>query len=828
MLKFFLLFFYFFISFYIPVHLEASNSIEFTEKEKNWLKEHPIINIAPAPNYPPVEFFDSKNQYRGITADYLKLIEKKINIKFKVHQLKDWAEVVKKTKNKEIDLWGEAGITENRKEYMNFTTSYLTFPAVFIAHKNNQFKNLQSRIHKLKVLGIKDYASLEYLKKKYPKLKVVEVSDIEMGLKIINQELADVILVNYATAVYYIDKLGLKNLKVLEESGFVWKLAMATRKDWPIFHTIIEKALNSISQKEKDKIQDKWLTIKNDPWQLSQAEIMTIIAIAVALFIIFIILWNRTLSIKVKSKTRELNEQLLLTNEAKKRADIANKSKSEFLANMSHEIRTPMNAILGFTEILYKTINTEKQRNYLSLIKNSGETLLNLINDILDLSKVEAGKLSLKETIVDLESVFTNVEQMFLHKINSKNLHFQVDLDPNLSNNYLIDEHRLKQILFNLIGNAVKFTSEGYIKINAKMEETINENYCNLLFSVEDSGIGIPENEVSKVFDSFVQREDQSNSFGGSGLGLTITKKILKLMDGDISVQSTVNKGSIFSVIIRDIKQIDEGFKKIEGIDVINDLLPHFSAAKVLVVDDIDNNREVIKGYIEGSKIELFEAVDGQDGINKAKEILPDLILMDIKMPVLSGDKAISILKKDEVTKDIPIIVISASSLLFDEKAIKQECDDFLRKPIQMNELLISMSRFLDTEIPEDSVSSKLNGKKILIADDIEKNILLIQNFLENYLIEFYAAVNGKEAVELAEKHKPDLIIMDIRMPVMNGIDASYNIRNNEAIQDTPIIAITSPISENEIKNMENLFNDFIWKPISENILMDSLNKNLK
>lgn len=806
----------------------SNTTLNLTNEEKKWLKENQVINIAPAPNYPPFEFFDSEGQYKGITADYLKLFEKKLNIKFKVYKLKNWSEVITKTKKKEIDLWGEAGITEERKSYMIFTKPYLNYPAVFITSKKVKFEKLKTKLKKLKIIGIKDYASLDYLKKKYPNIKVIEVSDVQMGLKMVDQNLADAILVNYATAVYYIDKLNLRNLTIAEESGFVWKLAIACRHDWPIFLNIINKILNSLTPEEKNKIESPWLKFEERSWRPNRSQIMATGIFLICLVIFSIIVWNRTLSIKVKKKTLELNEQLKLTDEARKKADVANRSKSEFLANMSHEIRTPMNAILGFSEILYKTSQDEKQLKYISLVKSSSETLLNLINDILDLSKVEAGKLTLKESVVNLESVFQNIHQMFLHKIINKGIEFELHLDPKLSNLFFIDEHRLKQILFNIVGNASKFTEKGYIKINAKIQESNDNDVVDLYFDVEDTGIGIPNSQKKKIFDSFIQQEGLSNSYGGTGLGLTITKKILGLMNGSISVESEIGKGSKFKVVITNIKRIEEqsGFNINQDNNKFH--LPHFKPAKILVVDDIENNRELIQGFLEDSNLEIYEAENGQEGVHKAIEIVPDLIIMDIKMPVMSGDEAIRLLKSYDRTKNIPIIVLSASSLLSEEEDLKKICQEYLRKPVQMEELLNAMANYLKVENQKDQIYlEQYEDLKIVLADDIEKNAILIQQFLEDYSVDLFVATNGKEAISLVEKKNPDLVIMDIKMPIMNGIEATRIIKDNKKFKELPIIAMTSPISESEMNKWDRLFCDYLWKPLIQEKLICAINSAL-
>ncbi|MES0488969.1 MAG: PAS domain S-box protein [Leptospirales bacterium] len=409
--------------------------------------------------------------------------------------------------------------------------------------------------------------------------------------------------------------------------------------------------------------------------------------------------------IEALKKTQEQLEH------AKQQAEAANQTKSEFLSNMSHEIRTPMNAILGFTEILGGMVKDETIKEYVSSIASSGKTLLHLINDILDLSKVEAGKLNVQKEPVNLEQIFLDIKQVFLQKMLEKTLAFEIDIDENLPGNVILDETRVRQVLLNLIGNAMKFTEDGYIKIMVSQQGNITKKekkkYIDLLIRVEDTGIGIPDNQQKLIFNAFVQNEGQNNKeYGGTGLGLAITTRLVNLMGGEINLQSTLGKGSTFSVTLHDVEISDASV--IENTKPpINYSSITFEKATVLVADDIKSNRDLIKGYLQETNLILIEVENGQQAWEAATNEKPNLILMDMKMPVMNGYNATLKIKEDKNTHSIPIVAVTASTIVPSSSDINKVTDDSLHKPFTRDQLFHTLMKYLpykesDSE-PEES-----------------------------------------------------------------------------------------------------------------------------
>jgi len=435
---------------------------------------------------------------------------------------------------------------------------------------------------------------------------------------------------------------------------------------------------------------------------------------------------------------------------AREAADEANKAKSLFLANMSHEIRTPMNAIMGFSDLLFASLKDEKQRSQIDAIRSSGKNLLRIINDILDLSKIEAGKMVIQRESTNIQVIIREVETIFAYATKEKGIKFLVNIPKEIPTALLLDETRIRQILFNLIGNAVKFTDKGEVALSV-MKKNKGADKIDLTITVKDTGIGIAADQLKLVFEAFTQQDGQrSAQYGGTGLGLTITRRLVEMMGGNITLSSEPGQGCLFTITLPDIAIIEEGEKE----SLVNSFDPYtlfFEKGSVLIADDNQENRHYLVDLLSRFPLTIYEAVNGAEAIDKALLHLPEVILMDFKMPVMNGREAIEKLKEQLATKKIPIIALSASSLeVLEEQYGVGLFDDFLLKPIIASELLEILKKYLKFHLVTASTSSESEINPYFNSNltSQQKNLLpgLIA-VLENEYTPIFADVLKKQVI---------------------------------------------------------------------------------
>ena len=522
--------------------------------------------------------------------------------------------------------------------------------------------------------------------------------------------------------------------------------------------------------------------------------------------------------------TQDITESCRQRDELKKaklQAEQASITKSEFLANMSHEIRTPLNGVIGFTDLVLKTSLTETQHQYLSIVDQSANALLSTINDILDFSKIEAGKLDLTVEKVDLYEISSQAADIITYQAQNKSLEVLLNLPTDLPRFVYLDSVRLKQILVNLLGNAVKFTEKGELELKIQaLTDTIQE-YVTFRFEVRDTGIGIKPEMQERIFEAFSQ-EDASTTkkYGGTGLGLTISNKLLDLMGSRLELTSTPGKGSCFFFDIR-LKTEPGDPISWQDLDQIRN---------VLIVDDNANNRLILRQMFALKQISVEEASNGFEALQLVSQTNHfDVILMDYHMPFMDGLETIGKIRTNLPPSESEqfIILLHSSS---DDERIGTACealgiDHHLVKPLKMVDLYRALSRLghqVNKSLPVvDSELAQVEAKpvNVLLVEDNMINQLLAKTIVSRIApnAQITEAVNGQEAVQAYIRQRPDLILMDIQMPVMNGYEATQQIREIESDRHIPIIALTAGTVKGEReKCLAAGMDDFITKPIIE------------
>jgi signal transduction histidine kinase/CheY-like chemotaxis protein len=676
-------------------------------------------------DYPPFAIVNKNGKADGFSVDLFKAVAQvmEFNVTFRVDP---WNEVRQALENGEIDALPLVSYSKERDEVFDFTTPHtVSYAAVFV-RKGEATIDSEAELRGKKIIVMRSDATHDYLVTHRITQHMHLVKTVSDALRLLASGQEDFALVPRLVGLLTAKELNLSNLEIIGPNIAVYDrgYGFAVKEGNTALLAHLNQGLSIIKATGKyDEIYDKWFGVV-DSRGVSVEQIYRYAALALSIFLAILgvaLLWSW--SLKREIIQRQLAEETLQTTndellKAKEAAEAANQAKSTFLANMSHELRTPLHAILGFSQLMRRApAVTPNQLESLEIIHHSGEHLLSLINEVLEMSKIEAGHISLNEESIDLHRTLKDITEMMRIRAENKGLQFILTHEPTLEQFIKTDAGKLRQVLINLINNAIKFTEDGGVSIRAQSQilprkipsgplpkgnsTEVNgsgRDFCALFFEIEDTGIGMSDKELETIFDAFVQVGSHHSTTEGTGLGLPITRYYIQLLGGDIKVTSQVGEGSLFKfripVALAEAGEIEKHHPRIIG------LAPGQPVHRILIVEDIQENRLLLKKLLLEVGFEVREAVNGKQALMVFEQWHPHLIWMDIRMPlVMDGYEATKRIKASPTGKETVVIALTASVFEKDrEKVLAAGCDDFVRKPFREDKIFELMSKYLNIQ----------------------------------------------------------------------------------------------------------------------------------
>lgn len=818
---------------YFPVY----NDIQYTYEEQQFIARMPEVAVGYVTNQSPVSYSDDQGEFAGITRDILDRMSQESGIKFRYVPLPTTGVTSEYLAQNNVYVVSsvEFNAANQGQSRMAMTEPYFESEKAFVAPESFTF-DPEAKLTVALSSGSQTISAA--MTEQYPNFTVLSCASDEDCFKAIREGKADIIMLNRYSAEYYLSMptnqdLSFVSLQSISEGMCLGTLNVAPNNDIcqlvndPLFISIMDKSINRLSNQDINAF-----VIQNTAGNVYHYTVVdffyqywaliALVLVAIVALVIVLLVRNRTATaLEVK------NAQLARAVDA---AEEANSAKSRFLAQMSHEIRTPMNAIIGLTTIARTDVrDPEKMGNYLSKIDGSSRLLLSIINDVLDMSAIESEKLKIANAPFDFKQTLTSLTGVFYQQAKQKGVNFEVRMNGVTEEMLIGDELRVNQILMNLLSNAVKFTQSGG-SINLIVVQAGHQaNKVMMRFSVSDTGCGMSEEMMSRLFKPFEQESvTTAQKHGGSGLGLSIAKRLTEMMGGSIKVDSKKDYGTVFTVDIPFELPAD-------GSEVPS---TPFKKVRALVVDDDEDSCEYTGLLLDRLGVRYDYRTCGEEALEALGDAEDtddpyDLCIVDWQMPDMDG-VAVTQQIREIFGEDTIVIIVSAYDLNEVEAPGREAgADFFVPKPLFQSTLFNLLARIIGgdyTRIDEGATPSyDFNGKRALIAEDVVLNMEVTVRMLEMVGFEVECAENGQLAVQAFEKHGSgyfDIIFLDINMPVMNGYDAARVIRSSlqTDAKTVPVYAMTANAFTEDISaSLDAGMNGHIAKPIEADILYRTL-----
>jgi signal transduction histidine kinase/ActR/RegA family two-component response regulator len=823
---------------------DFDSNLRLTAEEEKWLSDNDTFLVVSAPASPPNQFVNVSGEIDGIAGSYLKILSKKLNVQFVWSENQSWLEGLEMLEAHKADILTHASITEDRRRYLDFSVPYSSETNAIFTREGSHYSSL-NELEGFRIALMEGVALTDYIVKNYPDIEVIYVDETYDALTLLLEGGIDAYVGSMSFVAYLMAKKGLGNIVVSGITSFAGEVHIGVRNELPLLKSAIDKALNSITESEHNAISREWRSLKIET-EIDYSLIWKIAGIVLVVFLI-ILFWLNSLRkeiVRREKVEKDLIEMKEKADKAMHESEAANRAKSDFLANMSHEIRTPMSGVISTAELLKNTILDINQQSMVKTILQSGQALLTVTNDILDFSKIEAGKLVFDEIPVSLSSILEDTADVLSPSALNKTLNLITFVDPNIPDEVMADPVRIHQILYNLCGNAIKFTRTGHVIMKAVLIEQ-KENDAIVRFDVIDTGIGISPDAQKRLFSSFTQAESSTTrKYGGTGLGLTISQKLAEMMGSNITIESAVDVGSTFSLTL--------AFPIVKGKSQ-KDSYPELKGLNILQVAFTKELQDCSTQYLEyfGANITNIQTLCSmREMLLKAedKKKYFDMVIIGPEREMeLSLTQIKEFYKFDKETSK-KFILIGNEKSDYKYKTIKNTSfvnANPLRRDLLINSVMKAMTNhdkdqlFCD-KTPENKAISKFfdkhqktieeaeeNGDLILVAEDNPTMQTVIAMQFKRLGYAYVIANDGVQALEMLDKHKISLLLTDCQMPNMDGYELTRQIRAKEGNTDYPltIIAVTASAMTDEVEKCKQAgMTDVLTKPV----VLDTLQKLLE